>query len=215
MLSSGQQPFHFAGTADGTASAPAARCRTPVKSAPPGNTVRQAGSSVGKKPGFTPPWSRDANSVTAGTTMETVSPCTTRVNRIWGSSRGCSSFSAMRGAMRLTPKKDQQEHKGEFDPHLPDGLGEQTIGHAACPERPGIAGHGKDHAEYHHGRKDYAFQFCFWHMQLSSFSAKKNDTKYSETIRHGSQRYLMSFLLCGYSVIIIPRFFKFVKGESN
>ena len=113
-------------------------------------------------------------------------------------------------------EKDQQEHKGEFDPHFPDGLGEQTIGHAACPEHPGIAGHGKDHAEYHQGGKDHAFQFCFWHMQLSSFSAKKrNDTKYSETIRHGSQRYLMSFLLCGYSVIIIPRFFKFVKGESN
>ncbi|MFR8822042.1 hypothetical protein [Ruminococcus sp.] len=65
----------------------------------------------GKKPGFTPPWSRDANSVTAWTTMETVSPCTTRVNRIWGSSRGCSSFSAMRGAMRLTPKKTSRNTK--------------------------------------------------------------------------------------------------------
>ena len=78
-------------------------------------------------------WSRDANSVTAGTTMETVSPL-----------------------------------------HHQD---EQTIGHAACPERPGIAGHGKDHAEYHQGGKDHAFQFCFWHMQLSSFSAKKETTR--------------------------------------
>ena len=106
----------------------------------------------------------------------------------------------------------QQEYKDEFHPHFPNGGGKQPIGHTAGTDRSGVAGHTKDHTEHHHGSKDDTFQFGFWHkaaLLLRQYRAKpsgglfavlhvkngqkRNDIKYSETIRHRFQRYLMSF----------------------